>query len=754
MTRHTIGRRATVTLATRRRTAAWFAVLVGVLLWPRATSGQNLPHDLGDMTLEELLNLHVTTATKSSERSMTVPAHVEVVTSETIRARGYRSLLDVLRDLPDFKVDVATDPDLPTDVTVQGRRGSNRLIVLLDGIRVSSPTNEPLPILANYPVHAARQIEIVYGPGSALYGADAFSGVVNIITRSAAEAPGLTVSASSGQFGLSNATGSYSVRLNDHLSLLVAGQGYFDRQPDLTRYYPDFGGLTGQKSGTFETIFGPMTPATPVPSAYNIPLSAHSMQAVVEAGPVRFSLFESRERMSTATPTTPDNGIYSDEGFNENHLLVGAVSHSKTFGRLTSVSTVMMSRQELDPQSGYRNVYSNMERSYKYAYGSRLSGEQQVSWKQNARMTVTAGGVFDRLFSIPQTADLNAPIKSRDQPGTILGTTIADPFDKIHYSNLGLYGQGQVMLTSTLTATLGLRFDDSTRYEDAVTPRVGFVWQPGPKTTVKLLHGTAFLAPSPYQAYAHYGSFYSTDGGQTYASSYWHLPNPDLQPERRRTEELDVQHGLGERVSVWSSLFYSRFQNLVREGQDHVDRYAGFFHGWPVDFIEISINDGRENMWGGSAGVKTVTELGSNRRIVADVSVSLVNGTVTSSDAAVKRESSGLTPFQMHASAEMSGGKWSVAPRLLVVGNQRSFALRGIEDGIERRRTVPGYATVDVNVRREQLLKGLDVFLTIENAFDARYRHLNLRAYSNPEELIGAPQNPRRLTVGVELRLP
>src|SRR5580765_864937 len=101
MTRDTIGRR-TVTLATWRRTAAWFAVVVGVLLWPRATSGQNLPHDLGDMTLEELLNLHVTTATKVSERSTTVPAHVEVVTAETIRARGYRSLLDVLRDLPDF----------------------------------------------------------------------------------------------------------------------------------------------------------------------------------------------------------------------------------------------------------------------------------------------------------------------------------------------------------------------------------------------------------------------------------------------------------------------------------------------------------------------------------------------------------------------------------------------------------------------------------------------------------------------------
>ena len=754
MTPHILRPPSHVGYAGRHRNAACLGLLVGALLCPRALYGQNVPHDLGEMTLEELLNVRVTTATRIAERSIAVPAHVEVVSSDTIRARGYRSLLDVLGDLPDFKVDIATDPDLPTDVAVQGRRGSNRLIVLLDGVRISSPTNEPLPILANYPVHSARQIEIMYGPGSALYGADAFSGVVNIITRTAAEESGGTVSASTGQFGLSNVMGSYGVRLKDNVSLLVAGQGYFDRQPDLSRYYPEFGGLTGQHLGTFETIFGTMTPATLVPPTYHIPLSAHSMQAVLQAGNLRFTLFESHERMSTSTPTTPDNGIYSDEGFNENHLLVGAVSHATTFGKLTSLSTATMSRHELDPRSGYRNVYSNMEKSYKYAYGSRLSGEQQVSWKQNARITVTTGGVFDHLFSMPQTADLNAPIKSHDQPGTILGTTIEDPFQKVHYSNVGVYGQGEFGLTPALTVTLGLRFDDSTRYQDAVTPRVGLVWLPQPKTTVKLLYGTAFLAPSPYQAYAHYGSFYSTDGGTTYASSFWHLPNPDLQPERRKTGEFDVQQGLGEHVSIWSSLFYSQFENLVREGQDHVDRYAGFFHGWPVDFIEISINDGREKMWGGSVGLKTLTSFGSNRRIAAEISVSIVNGVVTSSNSSVKRESSGLTPFLLHAATELSNGRWSIAPRILTVGNQRTMAVRGIEDGIERRRTLPGYTTVDVNIRRERLLKALDAFLTIENALDARYRHLNLRAYSNPEELIGAPQNPRRLAVGVELRFP
>jgi outer membrane receptor protein involved in Fe transport len=52
------------------------------------------------------------------------------------------------------------------------------------------------------------------------------------------------------------------------------------------------------------------------------------------------------------------------------------------------------------------------------------------------------------------------------------------------------------------------------------------------------------------------------------------------------------------------------------------------------------------------------------------------------------------------------------------------------------------------------VLKHLDAFVTVENAFDRRYRTINQRAYVNAEEFIGIPQNPRRLTVGFALRMP
>jgi outer membrane receptor protein involved in Fe transport len=60
---------------------------------------------------------------------------------------------------------------------------------------------------------------------------------------------------------------------------------------------------------------------------------------------------------------------------------------------------------------------------------------------------------------------------------------------------------------------------------------------------------------------------------------------------------------------------------------------------------------------------------------------------------------------------------------------------------------------VDVNIRRRRVFKNVNAFVTIENVFDRRYRSINARAYTNPEELIGAPQNPRRVTIGLDLRL-
>ncbi len=719
-----------------------------------ALSQTTSPGALTGATLEELMNITITTATRTAEGLAGAPARVDVVTAAQIERRGYRSIADLLKDLPGFKVDLAGDQDYPTELTVDGTRGASRMVLLLNGIRISSPTNEPLPILANYPVHSARQVEIVYGPASALYGADAFSAVINIISNTVDDAPGFRASTSAGQFGLYNETASYGARLGHGATLMVSGQALYDHQPDLSRFYPaDFQGLTAQRTGTFNTIFGPMTSSRTVASTYDIPISAHSFEATFRAGGLQLTLFENSARVPTSPAYTPDNAVYNPDAFNLNTLLVGAGSYTRSIGRATSTSTVTFSRHELDPESGYWNVYSNLEKSYKYAYGSMAKAEEQLSWKPAASTTFTVGGTFEHFYAIPQGADLNAPVQSQDVPGTILDTNIPDDFVKLRYANSGAYAQMQYVMSPRVTLTLGARGDYNTRYGGTFNPRLGLVTKPTDRTTLKLLYGTAFLAPSPYQAYSHYGAFYTTDGGKTFASSYWHLPNPDLAPQRKRTVEVSVLHALGDYVQLSGSAFYTRLHDLIVESD--ADRsYAGLFHGWPVAYIDFGVNEGRANVYGGSLGLTYVRSIGPGRRIEAHAAATVADGREWELDqGGASLPAGGMVPVQLRFGADVDWDHWSIAPRFAVVGAQRLLATAAAADGSLERRALAGYTTVDVNVRRS-LVRGVNLFVTIENALDRRYRAINARAYTNPEELIGAPQNPRRITVGFDVRIP
>jgi outer membrane receptor protein involved in Fe transport len=110
-----------------------------------------------------------------------------------------------------------------------------------------------------------------------------------------------------------------------------------------------------------------------------------------------------------------------------------------------------------------------------------------------------------------------------------------------------------------------------------------------------------------------------------------------------------------------------------------------------------------------------------------------------------------MVPVQLRSSVDVDLGRWSLAPRLIVVGAQRTLAFETRGDAMIRR-TIAGYATVDVNVRRG-LTRSVDGFVSLDNLFDARYRNVNMRAYTNPEELVGAPQNPRRVIAGLSVRV-
>src|ERR1051325_8466157 len=376
--------------------------------------------------------------------------------------------------------------------------------------------------------------------------------------------------------------------------------------------------------------------------------------------------------------------------------------------------------------------------------------EEQLSVKAAPSITMTTGGTFEHFYSIPQSADLAAPVTSREVPGILLDTNIADDIVKLRYANTGAVAQMQYTVTPAIALTLGARGDYNTRYGATFNPRIGIVGQPHGSTTLKLMYGTAFLAPSPYEAYEHFGSFYSTDGGRTFASSFWHVANPDLKPQQERTVEFDGLQALGTQFHLTASAFYARFTDLVEFGNINPTAGGGTYRGWPVDSIEITENEGRRTSYGASAGLAFLHTVDEARRIEAHAGLAVVDGREIDEPSVPAAPIGGMVPVQFRLGADVDWYRWSLAPRLSVLGRQRTMAMAAAS---MNRRTIDGYVTVDVNLRRQRVFKNLDAFVTIENAFDRRYRALNINAYTNPAELNGMPQNPRRVTVGFDLRL-
>jgi outer membrane receptor for ferrienterochelin and colicins len=168
------------------------AGLVWVLLLgaPLSALAQGPPvtlDDLAEMSLEDLGRIEVTTASKKPEALLDAPAIMLVLTESDINAYGGRSLVEVL-DRTTSVYFMGTQENLQGALTMRGDAtlgSNNHILVLINGRPIQESTHGGMihPFLRAFPLASVRQIEIIRGPGSVLYGTNAYVGVINVITK-------------------------------------------------------------------------------------------------------------------------------------------------------------------------------------------------------------------------------------------------------------------------------------------------------------------------------------------------------------------------------------------------------------------------------------------------------------------------------------------------------------------------------------------------------------------------------------------
>ena len=190
----------------------------------------------------------VVTAAATPAELGTVTRSVTVITRDQIAALPLPSVADLLRLASSIDVRARGERGVQTDVSVRGA-GFGQMLVLVDGIRIndaqSGHHNGDIPV----PLDAIERVEVMYGPGSSLFGADAFGGTINVITRHGAAPPTMTVSG--GSFASAQLRGQASLA---HDALTEAVSGSFDRSGGFIDGRDFKTAMVGSRTG-----FGPAT---------------------------------------------------------------------------------------------------------------------------------------------------------------------------------------------------------------------------------------------------------------------------------------------------------------------------------------------------------------------------------------------------------------------------------------------------------------------------------------------------------------
>lgn len=681
------------------------------------------------LSLEDLLNTPVVTASRQMETRSQSPAHIMVITREQIRQRRYRNLADLMQDLPGVDFMRGTKSSAFNNFTVQGYAGSNKMLVMLDGVRVGHPAGGTFPVAENFSLYLAKQVEILYGPAAALYGADAVAGVINIISENAADAPTATVTLKGGSFNNQEATFIASVKNANKLALSMGGHWQQSDRAPLHKYYPaDFAKVDAGSISAAER------------EDYVGNINSHSLFARLDVGDdLSFGFYRNHFRSLTSTGDTPATALYREDAFwdTTTDTLYGKYRF-KLAERLSGELVVDYSIQEIDPDSKYINSNTAFADSYEYAHSERLSIEQNLNWQLSSKHRILAGlGYQD--YSAIEGHSLSRPYDTRLSPYKqdmfYRNTTLPIRINEADFDNLSFYSQWQAQWLPEFSTMAGLRHDRHSYFGSSNNMRLGAVWNPQPDNFLKLFYGEAFRAPSPEESLSSFGSFTRDAETGVYRSNRgFRLSNFELNPETAKTLTLTWDWRPRPELNLITNAYNSHIKGLIVT-QPNLPDDSTSLPGAILVGPQMKGNAGWQKQYGLDLIAQYRFSLGSTWTGDLWGSTSWIKGHID--------EGRGKWDLPLVSQHKTKLGatfkyldRFSITPHLLHVGDARSERRAAAPN----RLMTPGYTVADLHLGWHKLLDGkASIWFDIYNVFDKRYY-----SAAGAGTFVGMPQPPRR----------
>lgn len=510
----------------RLRTILGLALLAGSPVLPAA--------EVPELSLEQLLDVSIVGASKYSQRQTEVAAAASVITRREIRAFGWRTLDEALNSLPG--IHIAYD----RQYSYLGTRGfglpgdfNTRVLVTIDGNRINDPTYDGGPLGRMFPLDLdlVERIELVPGPGGAVYGQNAMFGVINVVTRRGEDVGGAELGlAAQHPQRLREGRASWGGTVGGGVDLLLSATAMRARGEDR---FIDFGaaGVAGVAAG----LDGERD---------------REVFARIGRGPWSASWLHADRRKDDPTgayfsdPLVP--GQYQSDGYT-----IGQLSYQDRFDD----DRLAVSARFFAGQHRFRSTL---------VYGSRYEFPADSRWR---------GLEFQLLSTAWTDHKLMLGLEAQESPSieqSILD--ISDPSQDVHIvgqgHRFGVFVQDEWRLGPAFTATLGLRVDRNSLTGRHLSPRAALIWRADARTTWKLLFGRAHRAPNAYE--------------RDYDDGVAVVANPALRGERIETVEVVADHRVDRDLLLRASAYGWTMTDLVTLGTDPVSGLSQYQSGAPV----------------------------------------------------------------------------------------------------------------------------------------------------------------------------
>jgi len=464
-----------------------------------------------DELLSMILSREIRISSKEKETMRDAAGIVSVISADEIKKTGARDLMDVLSLVPGFS------PSFEVVGTywlgVRGIMGQSRVILLIDGQAINELMYNTVELNNHFSLDQIRQIEIIRGPGSSVYGGNAVLSVINIVTKSGEEMNGASVGLSYSQmektYGRQNATLSAGTKAKD---LDISLHSFIGKSNASDQMYNT---LTGEQ---YDLSKG----GAEITTQYaNLGLSYKGLNARV---------------------------IY--DNFNTNTVDFYNYIFDPAFDvRFKSLLTDVNYEWNVNdnftitPQVSFKNFTPWQTEDARYTYyhrAQRLSFKTNFKYSIPKKMNVTGGIEYD--------SDKSVLLDKAETP--MYGYYNGD--DHLIFSNIAAHAQG-IFYTPFVNITVGARLDKHSAYNTAFSPRLGLtkVYR---KFHAKLLYGRAFRAPgieNMNQAFLRPANLPPT------------LNAPEIKPETANSMEVEVGYKFTESLFARVNLFDMRIKDPI-----------------------------------------------------------------------------------------------------------------------------------------------------------------------------------------------